>query len=111
MSSPFTRNLVTLAVLEGFVIMSAVMRFAFPELGGVDLSRPPQLAWFVGVTVLAGAAVAHFVVRSARLGARVKAGENVDDDVKQVMALSVAILGFAGLISLAGPQTFERFLG
>jgi hypothetical protein len=111
MASPHTRNIITLAVLEGLVLMSASMRFAFPELGGVDLSRTAHLVWFVGVVLLAGGAVALYVIRSAALAPRLQAGERLDDELKQLLAMSVAVLGFSGLVSFAGPQLFERFLG
>lgn len=111
MASPHTRNIVTLAVLEGMVLMSASMRFAFPELGGVDLSRTAHLVWFAGVVLLAGGAVALYVVRAATLAPRIRAGEKVDEELKQLLAMSVALLGFSGLVSFAGPQLFERFLG
>jgi len=111
MASPHSRNIVTLAVLEGLVLMSASMRFAFPELGGVDLSRPAHLAWFAGVVVLAGGAVALYVIRSAALAPRLRAGEKLDDEMKQLLAMSVAVLGLSGLVSLAGPHLVERLFG
>lgn len=108
---PHTRNILTLAVLEGLVLMSAVMRFVFPELGGLDLSRPPQLIWFVGVIMLAGASVALYVVRAMPVLQRQRLGERVEDDFKQLLGISVSVLALAGLLSLLGPQTFERLLG
>lgn len=112
MSTPVlpAKNLVLLGLTEGVVMMSAVIRFVIPGLG-VDLARPPHLAWFVGTVMLAGAGIAQYVVRSSLLLPRLRAGEKVDDELRQVMAVSLAIIGLAGLISLAGPQLIERLMG
>lgn len=104
------KNLIILALVEGAVVMSAVLRMVIPGLG-LDLERPPQLAWFVVVVVLAGAGIAQYVVRSSLLLPRARAGERIDDELRQIMAMSLAIIGLAGLVSLAGPQPFERLLG
>lgn len=111
MSTPVLppKNLVVLGLAEGVVMISAVIRFAFPGL--LDLARPPHLAWFVGTVMLAGAGIAQYVLRSSLLMPRVRAGEKVEDDLRQIMAVSLAIIGLAGLISLAGPQLVERLIG
>ena len=101
-----TKQLVVLAALEGLVMMSAVLRTVMP--GGLDFSDQPTLIWFVAVMMVAGASITHFVLRNSMLAPRVKAGENVDDDRKQIFIISIAIVIGAGLLSAAGPSSFEK---
>lgn len=105
------RHLVILALLEGAVMFSAVLRMVIPELGGVDFSRPPQLAWFVGTLLIAAGSMSHYVLRAASLRQKILAGENVDEDRRQLLTISIAVLIAAALLSLAGPQAAERLLG
>ncbi|MFZ5445923.1 MAG: hypothetical protein ACOZQL_38375 [Myxococcota bacterium] len=102
------KNLVFLGVAEGLVMLSAVLRLV---IGGLDLGRPPQLVWFVAVVMLAGAGIAQYVVRATLLLPRLRAGERIDDELRQLLAMSLAIIGLAGLLSLVGPQPFERLMG
>lgn len=105
-----TRHIVILGMLEGLVICSAVLRMVIPSLG-LDLSKQPHLIWFIATMLVAGAAVSHYVLRAALLMPRVRAGEQVDDELKQILGISVSLVGLAALVSLAGPALFERFLG
>jgi hypothetical protein len=104
------RNLVILAVLEGLVMFSAIVRMVIPGLG-IDFGKQPHLIWFVLTMMLSGSAVAHYVIRSMPLQARLRAEEPVEDDLKQILGLSLALVGLAAMVSLAGPQLFERLLG
>lgn len=104
------KDLVILAVIESTVMFSAIIRLTLGG-SGFDLSRQPQLIWFVGVMVLSAAGLAHYVVRASALQPRIKAGENVEDDRKQLFTISIAVLAAAALLSLAGPQALERLLG
>ncbi len=104
------RHLLTLAALEGLVMASAVIRVAIPGLG-IDFEDQRQIIWLALTLFIAASSVAHFVVRTARLGPKVAAGEPVEDDRKQILTVSLAILAAAGLLSLAGPQAFARLLG
>lgn len=102
------KSLVILATLEGLVMASAVLRVALTR---VDLTSPPRMIWFAVTLFLAAAALAHFVVRSAALGPRIKAGEAVEEDQKQLFTISLALLVAAALLSLAGPDAVQRLLG
>lgn len=104
------RHFLMLATLEGLVMASAVIRLAIPGLG-IDLGDQRQILWLALTLSIAGASVAHFVLRTARLRAKTAAGEQVEEDHKQILAVSLAILAAAGLLSLAGPQAFARLLG
>ncbi|MDP1822818.1 MAG: hypothetical protein Q8L48_06240 [Archangium sp.] len=104
------RHLLILAVLEGVVMFSAIIRIAIPGLG-IDFSRQPQLIWFLATMFLSASALSQYVVRAGRLGPRLKAGEQVEEERKQILVISLAILAAAGLLSLAGPQAFEQLLG
>ena len=99
----------TIAALEGLVMFSAAIRVAFPP--GLDLGDKPTLAWFVATMLLAASAVTHFVLRNARLAPRVKAGEDVEEDRKQIAVISLAIVVAAGLLSAAGPAMFKELMG
>lgn len=105
-----TRNIVVLAVLEGLVMTGAISRLMLSD-GGLDLSRPGVLPWFIGVVMVAGLGVSQYVLRSAMLMPRVRAGERVDDELKQVLGVSVALIALAGLVVLAGPGAVAGFLG
>jgi predicted histidine transporter YuiF (NhaC family) len=103
------RHLLTLAVAEGLVIASAVLRLAlFPAQ--VQLDRHVHLAWLVGTILLASSGLSAFVVRSTALNRQEKDGADVTDDRKQVLSFSLAIIGLAALVSLIGPGAFERLL-
>ncbi len=102
------KNLVILAVIEGLVMASAGLRVA---LFGVDLEKPAQLGWFLGTVMLAGASLAHYVVRIGALQPRIRAGDAVEDEQKQIFTVSIAILVAAALLSLAGPEAVQRLLG
>ena len=104
------KHLIIVAVLESLVISSAVLRFALPG-AGVDLSAPPQLAWFIVTLVLSSTAVSHFVVRSSLLSKKIKEGENVNDERGHILSVSIAIVAGAGLLSLAGPSSFVQLFG
>lgn len=104
-----TRNIVVLAVLEGVVMMGAIFRMMLSE-AGIDLSKQPTLIWFVGVMLLAGLGVSQYVVRSSLLAPRIRAGDRVDDELKQVLGVSVAIIALAGLFVAAGPGLVARFV-
>lgn len=105
-----TRHLLLLAVLEGLVIFSAVIRLAIPGLG-IDFSQPPQLAWFIAVVLIAGGAVAQYVIRASVLMPRIRAGDPVEGELKQVLGVSIAMVGLAALVSVAGPSLFQRLAG
>jgi len=102
------KSLVILAVIEGIVIASAALRVG---LTGVDLSATPHLIWFIGTITLAAAGLAQFVVRAAALQPRIKAGEPVEEDRKQIFTVSIALLVAAALLSLAGPDAVQKLLG
>ncbi|MDP2272908.1 MAG: hypothetical protein Q8N23_26990 [Archangium sp.] len=104
------RHLLTLAALEGLVMASAVLRLAIPGLG-IDFADQRQIIWLVLTLFIAASSVAYFVMRTARLGPKVAAGEQVEDERKQILTVSLAILAAAGLLSLAGPQAFARLVG
>lgn len=104
------RHLLTLAALEGLVMASAVIRVAIPGLG-IDLSFQRQVLWLAVTLFIAATSIVHFIVRNARLGVRAAAGEQVDDDRRHILTVSLAILAGAGLLSLAGPGAFARLLG
>lgn len=103
-----SKHLMILAGLEGLVMASAVLRIVLP--GGLDFAHPPTLAWFVATMILAASSITHFVLRSSMLGARMKAGENVEEDRKQIMTISVAIVVGAAMLSLAGPSLFAELM-
>lgn len=105
-----TRNILVLAVLEGLVMTGAIVRLVLSETG-LDLAQPGVLPWFIGVVVVAGLGVTQYVLRSAMLMPRIRAGERVDDELKQVLGVSVAIIVLAGLVVLAGPGVIAGFLG
>ena len=90
-------------------MVSAVLRTLMP--GGLDFSHQPTLFWFVAVMVIGGSSITHFVLRNSMLAPRVKAGENVDDDRKQIFVISIAIVIGAGMLSAAGPNAFVKLLG
>ncbi len=102
-------NLLILGSLEGLVMFSAIIRIAFP--GSLDLARTAHVGWLMATLLISAAGLAHYVVRSARLGVKIAAGEAQEDDRKQVFILSVAIEVAAGLLSAAGPHAVERLLG
>lgn len=102
------RHLVTLAVVEGLVVMLLVVRGVL--LGGADLERPLHLAWFAGTVVLAGASLALYMVR-AMAGAR-QANEGAAPlETQALLGPSLGLLGLAFLLALAGPGLLERLLG
>lgn len=105
-----TRNILVLAVLEGLVLTGAVLRLVLSD-GGPDFSQRGTLAWFVAVVLVAGLGVTQYVLRSAMLAPRLKAGERVDDELKQILGVSVALIALAGLVVLAGPGAVAAFLG
>ena len=104
-----TRNIVVLGVLEGLVIIGAMLRLMFSS-GGFDLSKQPTLIWFGGVMVVAGMSVSQYVMRSAMLMPRIRAGDRVDDELKQILGVSVAIIALAGLLAGAGPDLVAQVL-
>jgi hypothetical protein len=104
------KHLVVLSVLEGLVMFSAIIRVAIPGMG-IDFSSQPQLIWFVATLFLSASSVAHYVVRASALGPRIKAGEQVEEDQKQILSISLALLGLAFLLSLAGPGAFQQLFG
>jgi hypothetical protein len=104
------RHLVILGALEGLVMFSAIIRIAIPGLS-IDFSRQPQLIWFLATMFISASALSQYVVRVGRLAPRIKAGDQVDDERRQILTISLAILAAAGLLSLAGPQAFEQLLG
>ena len=104
------KHLVVLAVAEGLVMTSAVLRLTlFP--GQVDLERPAHLAWFAGTLVLAAAGLALFVVRATTARARAQPGEDVSDAVRQALLYSLTVIVAAGLLSAVGPGIVARLLG
>lgn len=103
------KHLVILAVLEGLVMASTVLRIVLP--GGLDFENPPTLAWFVTTLIVAASSITHFVLRTSMLGPRVKAGENVEDDRKQIFIISIAIVIGAAMLSAAGPAVFMKLMG
>ncbi len=104
-----SKQLVVVAALEGVVMASAVLRTVFP--GGLDFSNQATLFWFVAVMLIRGSSITHFVLRNSMLAPRVRAGENVDDDRKQIFIISIAIVIGAGMLSAAGPHAFEKLMG
>jgi hypothetical protein len=102
------RHLVTLAVLEGLVLLVVVLRGVV--LGEADLERPLHLAWFVGAIVLSGASVALYVVRAAA-GARQAQEGAAPLETQALLGPSLGVLGLAFLVALAGPGLLERLLG
>lgn len=103
------RHLIILGVLEGVVMFSAVGRMAIPGLG-LDLTQKPQLIWLVATLLLSASGASHYALRATPLMARLK-GEQLESELKPILALSLAMVGLAGLLSLAGPQAFERLFG
>lgn len=102
------RQLVVLAVLEGLIAAVVVVRGVV--LGGADLERPLHLAWLVGTLVLAASAIALFVVRSAAAAREAGPGGPLPEP-QALLGPSLAVLGLAGLLALAGPGALERLLG
>lgn len=97
------RDLAVLGVAEGSVMASAILRTQVPSLG-VDLSKPLHLAWLVATCVVSAMGLTVFVVRSTM-------NKGTDDDRKQALGLALAIIGLAGLFSIAGPGLFEQLVG
>ncbi len=104
------RHLVVLAVAEGLVVSSVVLRLTlFP--GQVDLEQPLHLGWFVGTMVLAAAGLALFVVRATSAGATAQPGEDTSDRARQALVFSLTLIVAAGLVSAVGPGALARLLG
>lgn len=103
-------HLVALGCLEGVVAIAVVLRNIVVP-GSVHLERTSHLAWFVGALLLGSFGITHFVLRSAPLGRRAAAGEDVSDARKQVFVISIAIIVGALLVALVGPDLFQRALG
>lgn len=104
------KHLIVLSILESAVVFSALIRIAIPGMG-IDFSSQPQLIWFVATMFLSAASVAQYVVRAAALAPKLKAGEPVDEDQKQILSISLALLGLAFLLSLSGPGVFQLLFG
>ena len=104
------KHLIILSILEGAVSFSAIIRIAIPGMG-IDFSSQPQLIWFVAIMFLSAAAVAQYVVRATALASKIKAGEPVEEDQRQILSISLALLGLAFLLSLWGPGAFQPLFG
>lgn len=102
-------HLVAVAVGEGLVATPAVLRMVLSP-ASVDLGKPAHLVWLVACFVMAGLAPASFVVRSAALTRRERAGESVADERKQVLVMSLALLLPAAVVAFAGPALVEAVL-
>lgn len=97
------------AIGESVVLMAAMLRPVLAP-GSVDFAKPPHLAWLVACFVMAGLAPAAFVVRSAALTRRERAGETLTDERKQVLVMSLALLVPAAVVAFAGPALAEAVL-
>jgi formate hydrogenlyase subunit 3/multisubunit Na+/H+ antiporter MnhD subunit len=102
------QNIIILAALEMPVMAAAAIRFAMTET-----TTPPQenakIIWFVACTLVASFAV---TVHLLRLMAFLKSREPVpEDDRKQALSFSIAVLVLAGGLVAIGPAPFEKMLG
>lgn len=95
------RDLVVLAVAEGSVIASAVLRTQVSSFG-VELEKHSHLAWLIATCAVAAAGLIAFVVVSK---------SRPTDDRKQALGIGLAVVGLGGLLSIAGPGLFEQVLG
>lgn len=102
------RYLPILAVLESSALVATVWRFSTL---GFAFANTAQLVWFIVTLMLASSSVALFVVRATQLKAKQAAGEPVDDEQKQALGFSIALIGLAILSAIAGVPLFERLLG
>jgi hypothetical protein len=101
-------HLVFIAVLEGTIALSLVLRVV---LGGLDLGKTPTLAWFVVTMMVAAGSLAQFVVRSSMAAQQAPEGEVSDDQRRAVLITAVMMLVLAGGLSALGPAVFARVLG
>ncbi len=95
-------------MLESAALLATIWRFSTLSF---TFATNAHLVWFVATLMLASSSVALFVVRTARLKASQAAGEPVEDDEKQTLAFSIALIGLAFLSAIAGVPLFERLLG
>lgn len=102
-------HFITVAMLEGLVMTSAIMRIVLP--GGLDFEHPPTLVWFVATIVLAASSITFFTIRNAALTRREQAGEKLEDERKQMFIVSIAIVIAAVMLSAAGPMSFAKLMG
>ncbi len=102
------QNLIILAVLEMPILTAAALRFTMTETT-TDAQTQAKLIWFIASTFIASMAVTVHVVR---LMAFLKSREPVpDEDRKQALSFSIALLVLAGGLVAIGPGPFERLLG
>lgn len=102
-------HLMAVSFGEMVVVMAAVLRMVLVP-GAVDLSKTAHVAWLAACFVLAGLAPATFVIRSSMLTKRERDGEDVSDERKQVLVMSLALLLPPAIIAFAGPAIADAVL-
>lgn len=102
-------HLMAVSFGEMLVVTAAVLRLVLRP-GSVDLSKTAHVVWLAACFVLAGLAPAAFVIRSTMLTKRERDGEDVADDRKQVLVMSLALLLPPAVIAFAGPAIVEAVL-
>lgn len=108
------KSLIVLAALEMPVMAAAVFRFASAatETPAQDRAR---LIWFVACVLTASSAISVFMLRfvQAQQGARQAqdAVASTDDQSKQSLSFSIALIVLAGAMVAVGPGVVERLLG
>jgi hypothetical protein len=101
------QNLIVLAALEMPILAAAALRFATTE-ATTDAQARARLIWFIASTVTASMAITVHVLR---LMVFLRSGEPVpEDDRKQALSFSIAILVLAAGLVAIGPSVFERVL-
>lgn len=102
-------HLLAVSFGEMLVVLAAVLRLVVVP-GSVDFAKTAHVAWFGACFALAGLAPATFVIRSSMLSKRERAGEDVADERKQVLVMSLALLLPPAVIAFAGPAMVELVL-
>lgn len=102
------QNIIILAALEMPVMAAAAIRFAMTE-SATPAQTNAKVIWFVACALVASFAV---TVHLLRLMTFIKARQPVpDEDRKQALSFSIALLVLAAGLVAVGPSLFERFLG
>jgi hypothetical protein len=94
------------AIAEAVTVTSVMLRFALKP-GEVHLDRSAHLVWFVACLALPMLGVGFFVVRTAALLRRQAQGEAVEDERKQALAFSLALIIPPLALSWLGPRVLE----
>lgn len=102
-------HLMAVSFGEMLVVMAAVLRIVVSP-GSVDFAKTAHVVWLAACFVLAGLAPATFVIRSSMLSKRERDGEDVADERKQVLLMSMGLLVPAGIVAFAGPAMVELVL-